>query len=147
MDNFGRQPYITERDEYKRKDDIRQQLRLFGQPDAGTLPHSSTHQASQDSVFPKMGSLSSTPYGISLGSASDSSYHGMNSSAMQRYAPRLDELNRTRMSTSGPDTSGTGRNVYDLQGTQTSFHVDSLAFVPGPQRPFSHHSSTGWLNE
>ncbi|XP_043691278.1 protein ENHANCED DOWNY MILDEW 2-like isoform X2 [Telopea speciosissima] len=140
MDKYGGRSYVTERDEFNRREDIRSQLRLYGQQNGETLPRSSTLQAGQ--------SLSSTPYGL-MGSASDSSYQRMNSSAMQRYAPRLDELNHTRMSTYGADTSGTaGRSAYDVQGTQSGFHVDSIGFVPGPQRPFSHHNnSSGWLNE
>ncbi|KAL0443318.1 UNVERIFIED_CONTAM: protein ENHANCED DOWNY MILDEW 2 [Sesamum latifolium] len=42
-----------------------------------------------------------SPYGR-LNPAADSTYGGMNTSAMQRYAPRLDELNHARMSNTVP---------------------------------------------
>ncbi|KAK6151972.1 hypothetical protein DH2020_014607 [Rehmannia glutinosa] len=76
-------------------------------------------------------------------------YGEMNTSAMQRYAPRLDELNHGRMSNMVPgpplhDASG----IYHPHGPRpATSQVNSLGFAPGPYRPYSHQSSSGWLNE
>ncbi|GFZ07389.1 similar to ENHANCED DOWNY MILDEW 2 [Actinidia rufa] len=70
-------------------------------------------------------------------------------SAMQRYAPRLDELNHTRMNTSGsvpPPTAG--RNgIPNPLAPQPGYQVDSMGFAPGPYHPFSQQNSSGWLND
>ncbi|KAK6126788.1 hypothetical protein DH2020_039477 [Rehmannia glutinosa] len=76
-------------------------------------------------------------------------YGEMNTSAMQRYAPRLDELNHGRMSNMVPgpplhDASG----IYHPHGPRpATSQVNSLGFASGPYRPYSHQSSSGWLNE
>jgi hypothetical protein len=85
------------------------------------------------------------PYGH-MGSASEPPYM-MNMSAMQRYAPRLDELNHTRMSSLGPEPSMLNRNgSYDPRAPGAGCRFDSMGFAPGPQHPYPHHSA-GWLNE
>ncbi|KAJ6754103.1 PHD FINGER-CONTAINING PROTEIN [Salix purpurea] len=88
---------------------------------------------------------SAIPYGH-LGLAAEPSYM-TNVSAMQRYAPRLDELNHTRMSNLGPEPSMLNRNgSYDPRAPGAGYQFDSMGFAPGPQHPYSHHSA-GWLNE
>lgn len=74
----------------------------------------------------------------------NSTYGGMNTSTMQRYAPRLDELNHRRINhvRSGqplPDMSGVFRPPVLRPG--------SLGFVPGPHHQFPEQNSSGWLNE
>ncbi|KAF9666494.1 hypothetical protein SADUNF_Sadunf16G0235000 [Salix dunnii] len=89
---------------------------------------------------------SAIPYGHHLGLAAEPSYL-MNVSAMQRYAPRLDELNHTRMSNLGPEPSMLSRNgIYHPRAPGPGYQFDSMGFAPGPQHPYSHHSA-GWLNE
>ncbi|XP_057466283.1 LOW QUALITY PROTEIN: protein ENHANCED DOWNY MILDEW 2-like [Actinidia eriantha] len=70
-------------------------------------------------------------------------------SAMQRYAPRLDELNHTRMNTSGSVPQPTaGRNgIPNPLAPQPGYQVDSMGFAPGPYHPFSQQNSSGWLND
>ncbi|KAJ6423766.1 hypothetical protein OIU84_024692 [Salix udensis] len=88
---------------------------------------------------------SAIPYGH-LGFAAELSYM-MNVSAMQRYAPRLDELNHTRMSNLGPEPSMLNRNgSYDPRPPGAGYQFDSMGFAPGPQHPYPNHSA-GWLNE
>ncbi|CAI9784110.1 unnamed protein product [Fraxinus pennsylvanica] len=75
---------------------------------------------------------------------SNSTYGGMNTSTMQRYAPRLDELNHGRINhvRSGqplPDMSGAFRPPVPRPG--------SLGFVPGPHHPFPEQNSSCWFNE
>lgn len=85
------------------------------------------------------------PYGH-MGSAPEPPYM-MNMSAMQRYAPRLDELNHTRMGSLGPEPSMLNRNgSYDPRAPGAGYRFDSMGFAPGPQHPYPHHSA-GWLNE
>ncbi|KAF8414192.1 hypothetical protein HHK36_002191 [Tetracentron sinense] len=150
MESFGRKPYIDELDEkYRREAETRLQLPLYGRQDLGTGTSSlrSSYLPNQDPGFSQVGSLSSTNYGH-LGSAADLSYNRMNSSTMQRYAPRLDELNHTRTSSLGPETPLMGRSgIYDTPGSRPGLRTDSLGFAPGPQHPFSQHNSSGWLNE
>ncbi|KAK4398579.1 protein ENHANCED DOWNY MILDEW 2 [Sesamum angolense] len=88
-----------------------------------------------------------SPYGR-LNPAADSTYGGMNTSAMQRYAPRLDELNHARMSSTvpGPLMRDAGGS-YHPPAPQPPFRVGPLGFAPGPYRPFSQQNSSGWLNE
>ncbi|KAI3456861.1 hypothetical protein Pfo_013524 [Paulownia fortunei] len=103
---------------------------------------------SQRTVFPSYpGPGFPSSYG-QLNPAADSPYGEMNTSAMQRYAPRLDELNHARMSNmvSGPplqDTSG----IYHPPAPRSASQVGSLGFAPGPYRPYSQQNSSGWLNE
>lgn len=80
--------------------------------------------------------------------SSNPTYGGVNTSAMQRYAPRLDELNHTRMNHVGsrlplPDTSG----VFHPPVPRHGFQAGSFGFAPGPHRPFPKQNSSGWLNE
>ncbi|XP_022877659.1 protein ENHANCED DOWNY MILDEW 2-like [Olea europaea var. sylvestris] len=80
--------------------------------------------------------------------SSNPTYGGVNTSAMQRHAPRLDELNHTRMNHVGsrlplPDTSG----VFHPPVPRHGFQAGSFGFAPGPHRPFPKQNSSGWLNE
>ncbi|XP_057473586.1 protein ENHANCED DOWNY MILDEW 2-like [Actinidia eriantha] len=83
------------------------------------------------------------------GSAPSSSYNRMNMSAMQRYAPRLDELNHTRTNPSGsvpPPTAG--RNgIPNPLAPQPGSQVDLMGFASGPRHLFSQQNSSGWLND
>ncbi|KAL0353693.1 UNVERIFIED_CONTAM: hypothetical protein Sangu_0950600 [Sesamum angustifolium] len=67
---------------------------------------------------------------------------------MQRYAPRLDELNHAQMSSTvpGPFMRDAGGS-YHPPAPQPRFRVGPLGFAPGPYRPFSQQNSSGWLNE
>uniref|UniRef100_A0A5B7BGT9 Zinc finger PHD-type domain-containing protein n=1 Tax=Davidia involucrata TaxID=16924 RepID=A0A5B7BGT9_DAVIN len=94
--------------------------------------------------------FSSSPYGHHLGSAAaDSTYARMNTSAMQRYAPRLDELNHSRTNTLGSESFPMSRSsVYDPpRPPQSGYRADSLGFAPGPYNSFSQQNTSGWLNE
>lgn len=101
------------------------------------------------------------------GAAAQPSYNGMSTSTMQRYAPRLDELNHARTNTLGSELpynrSGAyehpvprhgaydypvpGSGAYDQPLHRPGFRVNSLGFAPGPYRPFPQNNSSGWLNE
>ncbi|KAG8386064.1 hypothetical protein BUALT_Bualt03G0110100 [Buddleja alternifolia] len=86
-----------------------------------------------------------SPYG-QLTPAANPSYVGMNTSAMQRYAPRLDELQHGRMNDMVPAPPVGG--IYQHPGPRPPFHqMGSLGFAPGPYRPYSQQNSSGWLNE
>jgi len=91
-----------------------------------------------------MGSAAEPPYMMNVSAEPP---FMMNVSAMQRYAPRLDELNHTRMSSLGPEPSMLNRNgSFDPRAPGAGYRFDSMGFAPGPQHPYPHHSA-GWLNE
>ncbi|CAA0832432.1 Protein ENHANCED DOWNY MILDEW 2 [Striga hermonthica] len=61
-------------------------------------------------------------------------------SAMQRYASRLDEMNH------GQATGGSG--MYHPRGARpASSQPGSLGFAPGPYRSYSQQRNSGWLDE
>ncbi|KAM0942528.1 putative [histone H3]-lysine(4) N-trimethyltransferase chromatin regulator PHD family [Dioscorea sansibarensis] len=71
----------------------------------------------------------------------------MGSSAMQRYAPRLDETNFAPPRTV-PGGPFPGRSSYlDAPGMRRDMPPDSMGFAPGPHRSYSHHGSSGWLDD
>ncbi|KAG2682420.1 hypothetical protein I3760_11G190500 [Carya illinoinensis] len=82
------------------------------------------------------------------GPAADFSYR-MNTSAMQRYAPQLDELNHPRpmntFTSELPMMNAT--DFYNRRASQPEYQSNRMDFAPGPRRPYSHQSSVGWLNE
>ncbi|XP_039141583.1 protein ENHANCED DOWNY MILDEW 2-like [Dioscorea cayenensis subsp. rotundata] len=63
----------------------------------------------------------------------------MGSSAMQRYAPRLDETNFAPI----PGRSG----YFDSPDIRRGTPPDSMGFAPGPHQSYSHHGSSGWLDD
>ncbi|XVF70768.1 hypothetical protein PTKIN_Ptkin11bG0188800 [Pterospermum kingtungense] len=141
-------PYVNE---VGRASDLRAQVRLHGQD-----PHVYTQRsypAGLDPVYDPARSLSTPPYGQHLGATVDPSYR-MNTSAMQRYAPRLDELNHARMGTPGPESHMGNRNAFFDPRAPPPFADPRaprppypMGFAPGPYHPYSHQSSAGWLNE
>ncbi|KAF5478990.1 hypothetical protein F2P56_005506 [Juglans regia] len=82
------------------------------------------------------------------GPATDFSYQ-MNTSAMQRYAPQLDELNHTRpMNTFTSELPMVNvTDFYNRRTSQPGYQNNRMGFALGPRRPYSYQSSAGWLNE
>lgn len=138
---------ITEADErYWRDLDIRTQVRLYGRQDSDP-PQRSSFPAYHDLPYSQARPTSST-YGLMAPPLAEPSYR-MNTSTMQRYAPRLDELNPSRMGGgSGPNPLGMSRpGIYDPRAPQAGYRGNSQGFAPGPYSPFSQTNSSGWLNE
>lgn len=107
---------------------------------SGPDPIFSTPYAGRNPVYP-------TPYG-SLGSAADSSYNRVSTSAMQRYAPRLDELNHMMVNSMGSEVPSMNRSgAYDPLAPRPGFRSDSLGNAPGPYGGPSYQQQSGWLNE
>ncbi|KAL6520737.1 hypothetical protein OROHE_016918 [Orobanche hederae] len=81
--------------------------------------------------------------------AANPGYSETNTSAMQRYAARLDAPNHGQMSNmvNGPPLHEATGGIYHFRGPRPASHVSSLGFAPGPCRPYSQHNSSGWLNE
>ncbi|XP_028065711.1 protein ENHANCED DOWNY MILDEW 2-like isoform X3 [Camellia sinensis] len=133
-------PYVSGiEDTYARESAMRSQAGLYGQQGPNTFGQRSGFLAGQDPGF------SSYSY---LGSAADPSYNRMSTtSTMERYAPRLDEMNHTRMNTLAGEPPRNG--IADPLAQQRGYRVDTLGlgFVPGPYRPSSQHNTSGWLNE
>lgn len=145
-DGLSYRPYITEvEEELTRNIDRRSHVRLYGQHDPDLLR--SNYLVGHDPRYGPMGSMSS-PYGHP-GQAADLSYR-MNTSAMQRYAPQLDELNHPRpMNTFGSEPPMMNRYGFNNnhRAPQPEFQGGPMGFAPGPHHAYSHHSSAGWLNE
>ncbi|XP_048328713.2 protein ENHANCED DOWNY MILDEW 2 isoform X3 [Ziziphus jujuba] len=158
-DSFGyRSPYTVDMEERLRRET---QARFYGQnPD----PSVSNSLVGQDLRYGQIGSLPPlpTPYGINI-------------SATQRYAPRLDEWNSTRMSGFGPEPPfydprapppghragrmgfspcpapppPPGGSIGFAPGPHQTLPGGPLGFVPSPspQQSFPSRSSGGWLND
>ncbi|KAL6570808.1 hypothetical protein OROGR_000358 [Orobanche gracilis] len=91
----------------------------------------------------------SSSFGQVNAAAANPGYGETNTSAMQRYAARLDAPNHGQMSSmvNGPPLHEATGGIYHLGGPRPASHVSSLGFAPGPCRPYSQHNSSGWLNE
>ncbi|XP_075669468.1 protein ENHANCED DOWNY MILDEW 2 [Castanea sativa] len=143
-DGLGYRYNITQVEEnFQRDREIRTRLRYYGQlePD---LPRYN-FLAGHDSGYGHIGSVSSTY--VHPAPPADLSYR-MNTSAMQRYAPRLDELNHTRMNTLGSEPHLMNRNsFYDPRAPPPGYQGSPMGFAPGPHSSYSHQNSAGWLNE
>ncbi|CAK9163878.1 unnamed protein product [Ilex paraguariensis] len=163
-DSLGYRSYFTEMEEkYGRESDIRSQVRLYGQQDLDLLNGRESDIRShvrlygqQDPDFSSQrdsyiaaghNPVFSSSYGH-IGLAGDPSYSRAHTSTMQRYAPRLDELNPARVNSLGSQPPLLSRSgMYDPPPPRPGFRADSLGFAPGPYLPFSQQNSSGWLNE
>ncbi|KAM7492749.1 hypothetical protein LguiA_035670 [Lonicera macranthoides] len=119
----------------------------YGRQEPDPISQRSSYLGRLDSGF-------SSPYVHHLGSITELSYNRTCTSTMQRYAPRLDELNHTTRMTSsslGSDLHQPFMNrsgPYDpLAPRPGGFRPDPLAFAPGLYGPHAPHNSSGWLNE
>ncbi|PIA65279.1 hypothetical protein AQUCO_00100630v1 [Aquilegia coerulea] len=148
--DYSQTAYTTELDEHRKRTDIHQLLRQYGGASTGPL-FPSNHYPSQDGVYGGVGSVS-TPYRLSS-LVPESAYGRVNSSTMQRYAPRLDELNHVRNGIGGQMPLNGGGSMFDTLGSQYTpgsypgNRPNISGFAPGPPRPSSHHNSSGWLND
>ncbi|KAF7831325.1 protein ENHANCED DOWNY MILDEW 2-like isoform X1 [Senna tora] len=138
--SFGYRPHIREEDNYWKESDIRQQIRIYGIQEPEYMR--SGYVTGDD---PTYGQMRNT-YG-QLGSVPESSY--MNTPAMHRYAPRLDESNNARMRNFGsePPIAGRNDNLERSVPPQSRYGSGPVGFAPGPHHLHSRHSSAGWLNE
>ncbi|KAK9268634.1 hypothetical protein L1049_000391 [Liquidambar formosana] len=145
--SVGYRPYFSAIDEkYGMNLDTQSHFPHFGRQDPDSSTQRSSYLAGHDPGYGHVGPFSSTY--LNLGSASQSSYSRMNTSTMDRYAPRLDELNPARISTLGSDPPmGSMNGMYDPRVPPPRFRADAMGFAPGPHHGFSHQSSSGWLNE
>lgn len=148
---FSYRPYSMEMEHpFRRESDIRAQVCHYGQQDSD--PYRRNYLVGQDSVCGQVGSFSSTYGQAHLGSAVGSTYR-MNTSALQRYAPRLDELNHTRTSalgsqpTLGYDPRMYCSNMYHPRAPPPGDQGGPFGFAPASHQSFSNQNSAGWLNE
>lgn len=140
---FGYRPYFREEDRYFRDSDIRQQIRVYGIQEPEYMR--SSYLSGDDPAYGHVG----TGFG-QFGMVPESSY--MNSSTMQRYAPRLDESNHVRMRAPGSEPPIVGRITDNFERSvppppPPGFGSGPMAFAPAPNQAYSRHNSAGWLNE
>eukprot|EP00262_Sarcandra_glabra_P020450 TRINITY_DN813_c0_g1_i3.p1 TRINITY_DN813_c0_g1~~TRINITY_DN813_c0_g1_i3.p1 ORF type:complete len:1283 (+),score=283.05 TRINITY_DN813_c0_g1_i3:209-4057(+) len=150
-ENLGRKSYVDELVEKfgRPGSDVRPQIQMYGRPGSDNWSQrtgSGSFLSGQDNTgLSNIASLSS-PYARS-GVTSDSSYDRVTSSAMQKYAPRLDEMNYARPAPfSTPETPLLGRSGILSAAPRVGYNPDMPGFAPGPPSSFPHHTS-GWLNE
>ncbi|KAD1787787.1 hypothetical protein E3N88_42291 [Mikania micrantha] len=85
-------------------------------------------------------------------------YNRTSMSATQRYAPKLDELNHTRVNLGRSELDemnhvrmggmgSRGAGLYNPPVNGPVYRMDSMGFAPGLYHPYQHNSSGGWLNE
>ncbi|KAI3408058.1 uncharacterized protein J3R85_020491 [Psidium guajava] len=144
-DTNNYRPNVSEPDErYWRDLGMLSQVRLYGQQDPNVSQRN--YMAGHDPGYRQPGALTST-YGL-LGSVAESSQRA-DMSAMQRYAPRLDELNPMRMNNVRPEAPMIRGNGYlnPNRGPQSGYGGNSFGFAIGPRRPYSQQNTFGWLNE
>ncbi|KAI6690608.1 hypothetical protein NL676_027436 [Syzygium grande] len=142
-DNY--RPNVSEpEDRYWRDREMRSQVRLYGQQDPNASQRN--YMAGHDPGYGQLGPATSN-YGL-LGSIAESSQR-TDMSAMQRYAPRLDELNPMRMNNARAEAPAIRGNGYHDPNRvlQFGYQGDSFGFATGPRRPYSQQNSSGWLNE
>ncbi|XP_021906184.1 LOW QUALITY PROTEIN: protein ENHANCED DOWNY MILDEW 2-like [Carica papaya] len=97
-----------------------------------------------DPRFSQMASMTSTSY-EHLGSPLESSYR-MNTSAMQRYAPQLDELNHTGMNSFGSgEPLVRNHGIYEPRGSQPASLLSSSStmYDHRPPQPGSFVGNNG----
>nr|KYP74956.1 hypothetical protein KK1_007651 [Cajanus cajan] len=134
--NVGYRPYVREDDNYIRELEARQQTRHYGllNPNSVTSNylsgHDPAHSRPMGSSYPLHGSLSEsyTP-------------------AMQRYAPRLDELNHVRMDPLGSEPPIVGRNgTFERSMPQPGNGSSMPGFAAGYHHVYSRQNSSDWFN-
>ncbi|KAK7288464.1 hypothetical protein RIF29_01924 [Crotalaria pallida] len=117
--------------------EARQQLPLYGLLDPSDSVRGNYlygHDAAHGHSRPSYGGL---------GSVSGSSYM-MNTPAMQRYAPRLDELNHISRDPLGSGPPVVGRNgTFERNEPQPG--IRGGTYAPGPNHAYSRQNSAGWF--
>ncbi|KAF3778304.1 ENHANCED DOWNY MILDEW 2 protein [Nymphaea thermarum] len=146
-------PYIDDLDEkYGRPGlDARLNVRLYGQPgQSDFVPRRSAYPMDQERTW-----MDTLPPPSAFGPSDPSappSYNQSNSSTIQRYAPRLDELNYSRQNMHTPEPpfsrGGTAYGSMTEPGSQGGFQRHRLDYSTAPPRSFpGRDSSCGWLDE
>lgn len=139
-DIMGYQPYPRLSEPYRSE-----QVPYYGPPDPGYAhPRMSHHLGGSRPVFAPSYSQLAPPAPSYSQLAPPVNFPQNYTSTMQRYAPRLDELNHTRMNEPHMDRS----SMYDpRRGHPASQPPDSFGFAPNPYSSFPTHGSSGWLYE
>ncbi|KAK8970635.1 hypothetical protein KSP40_PGU006774 [Platanthera guangdongensis] len=116
--------------------DIRAQIRTYGV--SGEENHSDGIRFSVGGSGPSLGQIGMYPSPAYRFAAT-----ATETSAMQRYAPRLDEMNHSRPRHLSPSMPFPGR---DVQGLRRENPPDSFGFPP-EMAPFSNRGSFGWIDD
>ncbi|KAK8468512.1 hypothetical protein PHAVU_006G049800 [Phaseolus vulgaris] len=136
MRDTGHRPYISREDESNLwEQETRQQIRQYGLPNP---PSNYLLSANDPAYSHHMGSSY-----LAHGSLFESPYV-MNAPAMQRYAPRLDELNHVRMDPLGSEPPIVGRNDTV---PQPGYGSRMPGFASGSHYLYSRQNSADRFNE
>ncbi|KAK7333425.1 hypothetical protein VNO80_30197 [Phaseolus coccineus] len=139
MRDTGYRPYISREDESNlREVETRQQIRQYGLQNPNNMTSNYLLSAHDPAYSHHMGSSY-----LAHGSLFESPYV-MNAPAMQRYAPRLDELNHVRMDPLGSEPPIVGRNDTLPQPGYGSWMP---GFAGGSHHLYSRQNSADRFNE
>ncbi|TKY45467.1 ENHANCED DOWNY MILDEW 2 [Spatholobus suberectus] len=140
VNSIGYRPYVREDQNYLRELETRQQTRHYGlqNPNSVTsnyLPgHDPAYSRHMGSSYPVLSSLSEG--------------YTMNTPAMQRYAPRLDELNHVRMDPLGFEPPIVSRNgTFERSVPQPGYGSWMPGFAAGSHHVYSRQNSADRFNE
>ncbi|KAI4306164.1 hypothetical protein L6164_029465 [Bauhinia variegata] len=133
-DNVGYRSYLSEEQKYWMESNMRSQV-----PYGHQVPEPIRNNYLPGHHEPAYGHMGYNNY-QQFGSVPQSSYP----SAIQRYAPCLDELNHVRMGRTEPIVNTSGFFQHTMPGP--AYGGGPMGFASGP-RPHSRHNSAGWLNE
>ncbi|KAL2568596.1 hypothetical protein GLYMA_18G087100v4 [Glycine max] len=132
-------PYVREDENYLRELETRQQTRHYGiqNPNSVMSNYLSVHDPANSHhmgpSYPAL-ALASEPY-------------VMNTPAMQRYAPRLDELNHARMDPLGSEPAIVGRNgAFERSALPPGYGSRMPGFAAGSHHMYSRQNSSDRFN-
>ncbi|XP_073225073.1 protein ENHANCED DOWNY MILDEW 2 isoform X2 [Cicer arietinum] len=137
--NLRYRPYPREDDSYLRELETRKQVHPHGlQPPESMSSYLSGH----DPAYNQIGSTYSV-----LGSGSELSYM-TSTPAMQRYAPRLDDLNHVRTNSLGPERPIVGgSDAFERSIPQPGYGNVQPGFAAGPPQLYPRHNSSNWSRD
>ncbi|KAL2956366.1 hypothetical protein AAZX31_18G079600 [Glycine max] len=137
--SVGYRPYVREDENYLRELETRQQTRHYGiqNPNSVMSNYLSVHDPANSHhmgpSYPAL-ALASEPY-------------VMNTPAMQRYAPRLDELNHARMDPLGSEHAIVGRNgAFERSALPPGYGSRMPGFAAGSHHMYSRQNSADRFN-
>uniref|UniRef100_A0A7N0U252 Zinc finger PHD-type domain-containing protein n=1 Tax=Kalanchoe fedtschenkoi TaxID=63787 RepID=A0A7N0U252_KALFE len=155
-DGLGYSPYVNEISG-RRETEMRSLIQNYGRQEPDPFAIHDNYMPNHEPGYNHFSSLPSAAYNNFSTSAANTSYNRLSTSAMERYAPRLDELNHPRAINGGlnnphPSLGTRSSSVYDPRRTgpqpQRRPSPGSLGFAYGNPQAFAQSSSSGgWIDD
>ncbi|XP_027340503.1 protein ENHANCED DOWNY MILDEW 2 isoform X2 [Abrus precatorius] len=138
--NLGYRLHVREDEKYMRESEIRQHIRHYGLQNPDSMR--SNYLSGHDPTYRHNGSS------YAVGGSSYQSSYLMDTPAMQRYAPRLDELNHVRMDPLGSEPPIPGTNdTFERSVPQPGYGSWMPGFAAGFHNVYSRQSSADRFNQ